>query len=197
MNKRPVPAEELNSRAAYTLMHMVVQPRPIGWVGTVSSAGIYNIAPFSYFMPIGSAPPTVAFSSAKDRYGNEKNTLDNVMETAVFTLNMVTADLMEQMNASSATFPAEVSEFEAVGLNPRIGNWTVAPYVDEAFVSYECRLLQTVALGNATLVIGEVVGFHLSEQWESQTDVPPIVGRLDASNYLLTSGERISIPRPE
>ena len=197
MNKRPVPASELSIRAVYTLMTEVFQPRPIGWVGTISASGIHNIAPFSYFMPIGSAPPTVAFSSAKDRYGKEKNTLDNILETGVFTLSMVTADLIDAMNATSATVPANVSEFEETGLTAVTGTWVNAPYVGEAHVTSECRVLQTIPLGNTTLVIGEILGFHMSETWDSRADVPAHVGRLSGSTYLLTSGEQVSLPRPE
>jgi flavin reductase (DIM6/NTAB) family NADH-FMN oxidoreductase RutF len=197
MKKRPVPVSDLSIRALYTLMTEVFQPRPIGWVGTMSAAGIHNIAPFSYFMPIGSAPPTVAFSSAKDRNGNEKNTLDNILETGVFTLSMVTADLIEQMNASSATVPASVSEFDETGLTPVQGTWVNAPYVGEAHVTSECRVLQSIPLGNATLVIGEILGFHMSETWDAKEGVPAHVGRLSSTNYILTSGLQVSLPRPE
>ena len=197
MKKRPVPASDLSIRAVYTLMTEVFQPRPIGWVGTISAAGIHNIAPFSYFMPIGSAPPTVAFSSAKDRHGKEKNTLDNILETGVFTLSMVTADLIEQLNASSATVPATVSEFDETGLTPVQGTWVNAPYVGEAHVTSECRVLQTIPLGNTTLVIGEILGFHMSETWDAREGVPAHVGRLSSTNYILTSGEQVSLPRPE
>lgn len=197
MKKRPVPVSDLSIRALYTLMTEVFQPRPIGWVGTISAAGIHNIAPFSYFMPIGSAPPTVAFSSAKDRNGNEKNTLDNILETGVFTLSMVTADLIEQMNASSATVPASVSEFDETGLTPVQGTWVNAPYVGEAHVTSECRVLQSIPLGNATLVIGEILGFHMSETWDAKEGVPAHVGRLSSTNYILTSGQQVSLSRPE
>jgi len=197
MKKRPVPASDLSIRAVYTLMTEVFQPRPIGWVGTTSAAGIHNIAPFSYFMPIGSAPPTVAFSSAKDRHGKEKNTLDNILETGVFTLSMVTADLIEQMNASSATVPASVSEFDETGLTPVQGTWVNAPYVGEAHVTSECRVLQSIPLGNTTLVIGEILGFHMSETWDAKENLPAHVGRLSSTNYILTSGEQVSLPRPE
>lgn len=178
-------------------MHMAVQPRPIGWVGTVSVSGITNLAPFSYFMPIGSAPPTVAFSCAQDRHGKQKNTLHNAMETGVFTLSLVTADLLMAMNDSSASVAADLSEFELTGLTAIRGTWVDAPYVDEAHVTSECRVLQTIPLGNSTLVIGEIVGFHVSKCWDDQDGIPPIVGRLDSSNYILTSGEIVTIDRPE
>jgi flavin reductase (DIM6/NTAB) family NADH-FMN oxidoreductase RutF len=27
----------------------IVAPRPIGWIGSRSSSGVYNLAPYSYF----------------------------------------------------------------------------------------------------------------------------------------------------
>ena len=119
------------------------------------------------------------------------------METGVFTLSMVTADLIEQMNASSATVPASVSEFDETGLTPVQGTWVNAPYVGEAHVTSECRVLQTIPLGNTTLVIGEILGFHMSETWDAKEGVPAHVGRLSSTNYILTSGEQVSLPRPE
>lgn len=196
MTKTSLSSIDMDILTTYNLMHRVVQPRPIGWVGTRSADGIDNLAPFSYFMPIGSAPPTVAFSSAKDRDGKEKHTLINAVASGVFTLNMVTSDLLVQMNATSASFDAVVSEFAEVGLTPITGTWVNAPFIGEAHVTAECRVIQTVPLGNTTLVIGEVLGFHVSDAWQKQDNVPPIVGRLASNEYLTTAGEKIKMDRP-
>ena len=110
---------------------------------------------------------------------------------------VVTADLIEQMNASSATVPASVSEFDETSITPVQGMWVNAPYVGEAHVTSECRVLQTIPLGNTTLVIGEILGFHMSETWDAKDGVPAHVGRLSSTNYILTSGEQVSLPRPE
>ena len=39
-------------------------PRPIGWVSTIGSNGICNIAPYSFFNAVGEKPHYVLFSSA-------------------------------------------------------------------------------------------------------------------------------------
>ena len=41
----------------------IVAPRPIGWIGSRSKAGIYNLAPYSYFNAIADRPQFVMFSS--------------------------------------------------------------------------------------------------------------------------------------
>ena len=41
----------------------LVVPRPIGWITTISPAGVVNLAPYSFFNMIASHPPFVMFSS--------------------------------------------------------------------------------------------------------------------------------------
>ena len=41
----------------------IVAPRPIGWIGTVNAQGVPNLAPYSFFMPLGSEPHMIAFTS--------------------------------------------------------------------------------------------------------------------------------------
>ena len=41
----------------------LVVPRPIGWITSVSPAGVVNLAPYSYFNLVASQPPFVMFSS--------------------------------------------------------------------------------------------------------------------------------------
>ena len=54
-------------REFYLLMTALVIPRPIGWISTVSAAGVRNVAPYSYFNLMGSDPFYVAFGSTGDR----------------------------------------------------------------------------------------------------------------------------------
>ena len=41
----------------------LVVPRPIGWISTISPAGVVNLAPYSYFNLCASQPPFVMFAS--------------------------------------------------------------------------------------------------------------------------------------
>src|SRR4051812_46753944 len=73
----------------------IVAPRPIGWIGTRSAAGVRNIAPYSFFNALAYKPPTIGFSSQ-----SAKDTLRNVEETGVFTWNLASRRLAERMNAT-------------------------------------------------------------------------------------------------
>src|ERR1700741_3451382 len=81
-------------RQIYKLMTGIIVPRPIALVSTVDAAGNPNLAPFSFFAGVGSAPPTVLFCpalrpSGTDHAGQRKDTLRNVEETRQFVINIV------------------------------------------------------------------------------------------------------------
>jgi flavin reductase (DIM6/NTAB) family NADH-FMN oxidoreductase RutF len=141
----------------------IVAPRPIGWVSTLSAAGVPNLAPYSFFNAIGEQPPMIAFSSS-----GPKDSLVNVEATGEFVWNMATRALAEQMNATSASAAPDVDEFALAGLEAAPSRIVAPPRVAASPAALECRLLQVVPLrdldGNPApyrLVIGQVVGVHI------------------------------------
>jgi flavin reductase (DIM6/NTAB) family NADH-FMN oxidoreductase RutF len=142
----------------YQLLTSVVVPRPIAWVSTRSADGVDNLAPHSFFTVSCVDPPMVQFTSV-----GIKDSLRNVRETGEFVVNLATEALFEQINASGTDFPAEVSEFTAVGLTPEPSK-TVAPArVAESPVALECKLEHALELGNSTVVIGRVLHAAVDE----------------------------------
>jgi flavin reductase (DIM6/NTAB) family NADH-FMN oxidoreductase RutF len=156
--------ETTDPAALYKLLIGCVVPRPIAWVSTVDTAGVHNLAPFSFFMGITGAPPTIAFSSGP-RAGASKDTVRNIRATGGFVVNVVDDDRAEQMNATSAELPPEVDEFAVARLTPAPCVKVGAPRVLEAPVSMECRPVHTLQIGRGPhdLVIGEIVYFHLRD----------------------------------
>lgn len=157
-------------RAGHGLPHdpfnAIVGPRPIGWIGTHDGAGHNNLAPYSFFNAFNYVPPIVGFASV-----GEKDTLSNAQATREFTWNLVTRELCERMNASSAAVSADVDEFQLAGLTPLASQTIGAPRVAETPVSFECRVTQIVQLSTAAgqsvstwLVLGEVVAVHIARR---------------------------------
>jgi len=144
-------------------LNAIVAPRPIGWIGSVSGAGVRNLAPYSFFNVVNYQPPLVAFSSM-----GWKHSVANVAETGCFTWNLTTRPLAEAMNATSTA--QEVDEFAFAGIEAAPSRLIDAPRVAASPVSFECRLTQIVRLttkeGDALdqwLVIGEAVGIHIDK----------------------------------
>jgi flavin reductase (DIM6/NTAB) family NADH-FMN oxidoreductase RutF len=161
--------ETATTTALYKLMIGSVVPRPIAWVSSVDAAGVRNLAPFSYFMAIGHEPPTIAFSVGPrggDTGGGvvgKKDTLANVEALREWVVNVVDDDTAERMNITSGDYGADVDEFELARLTPAPSMKVKPPRVAEAPINMECRLRQIVPVGKHTLVIGDIVHFHVRD----------------------------------
>ena len=145
----------------------VVVPRPIAFVSTISTDGIVNLAPYSFFNAVAYDPPTIVFSSSRRVPTKEKDTLANIEATGEFVVNIVVDDIAEAMNKTAAEYPADVSEFEIAGLTPAPSDRVKAPRVAESPVNMECRLVQVVPIGSGDhahgLVIGEIIWMHVRD----------------------------------
>lgn len=170
----------------------LIIPRPIGWVSSLSKAGGVNLAPYSFFNAIANDPPMVMFSSE-----GEKDSILNVRETGEFCCNIVTMDLMTQMNQTSAPLPRDVSEFAYAGLTPVPCNLIRPPRVKEAKAALECKVTDIIRLKdhegklcNNHMAIGQVVGVHIADDVIIGGMVDPelmrVVARLGYKQYSVT-----------
>lgn len=144
---------------AYGLLTALVVPRPIAWVSTVSADGVGNLAPHSLFTVASARPPIVQFTSV-----GTKDTLRNVLATGEFVVNLASLPMLEAINASSASYGAEVDEAEVVGVALEASERVSPPRVAASPASIECRLHSTVELGESTLVLGEVVAITVRDE---------------------------------
>ncbi|WP_375291201.1 flavin reductase family protein [Qipengyuania sp.] len=150
-------------RLPHDPLNAIVAPRPIGWVSTISSAGVRNLAPYSFFNLINYRPPLIAFSSI-----GFKDSVANVKETGEFVWNLATMAQADALNASSAGVEPGVDEFELAGLDGLPSQLVKPSRVAGSPVHFECKLTQLIQLettGGAKidswLVIGEAVGIHI------------------------------------
>jgi len=193
----------IDQKATYKLLTGAVIPRPIGWISTVSEDGIPNLAPFSFFNAVGEDPPHVMFSTVRPNNSN-KDTLNNVLATKQFVVNMVVEDIVEQMNTTSQSVTSEINEFELAGLTAIPSLKVKAPRVKESPINMECELVHHYTLednkhGGATIIIGRIVMFHVDESvllddFKINMETYKPVARLAGSNYSKL-GEIFSIKR--
>lgn len=192
---------KLESSAVYKLLTGSIIPRPIGWISTVDQNGINNLAPFSYFNIVGEKH--IMFSTAKNK-GNNKDTLNNILQNNEFVLNMVTEDVVEAMNMTSAELPANEDEFTFAKLTPIDSNLIQPKRVKESKISFECKMIHNYTMPHpenkgTTMVIGEIVMMHfdesvLLENYKISMENYKPVSRLAGSNYSKI-GEIFSIKR--
>ncbi|MBN9472787.1 MAG: hypothetical protein ABS43_10000 [Bordetella sp. SCN 67-23] len=190
-----------------SLFNAIVAPRPIGWISSLSATGVANLAPFSHFNLVSTAPPVLIFScnAAGDR--PEKDTLANVRATGEFVANLVTWDLREAMNQTSLNVPHGTDEFALAGLEKLPSVKVSPPRVGASPAHLECTLLRIVEIEperpgdtRSSVVFGRIVGVHLDEAFmtpQGHFDVArtrPLT-RLGGSQYS-SVGELVELSRP-
>jgi len=198
-----IDVKSLEPKEIYKLMTSIIVPRPIAWISTVSKDGVYNLAPFSYFAGISSDPPLLVVSIGSKSPGEKKDTWQNIEETGEFVINMVTEELINQMNITSLPFDKGVNEFEKAGLTPIPSSIVKPPRVKESPVNIECKKYQIIEIGRMGLIIGEILKVHirddiLNEKGYVDTKKLKIVGRLGGAEYCLITGENtFELKRPD
>jgi flavin reductase (DIM6/NTAB) family NADH-FMN oxidoreductase RutF len=150
---------------AHDPLTAIIAPRPIGWIASMGAKGNVNVAPYSFFNIFNYKPPILAFSS-----NGWKDTVRNIEETGEFTWNLVTRPVGEQMNITSASVPADVSEFTTSGLTPVASKFVKVPRVGEARAAMELKLIEVKQLQTKEgtkvecwMVFGEVVAIHIDK----------------------------------
>lgn len=162
---------------AFNPFKAVVAPRPIGWISTISRAGVVNLAPYSFFNAVSSDPPMVFYGAngTHDADGGEKDSLRNVRESGEFVCNLVTWELRHLMNDSSAPAPHDIDEMDAVGIEKLPSRLVKPPRVAASPAHLECKLHQLVELPpdpssgkRNVMVIGHVVAVHIDDAFVTE-----------------------------
>ena len=198
---------EMETPQLHGLLLSAVAPRPIAFVSTIDADGKPNLAPFSFFNVFSANPPIAIFSPARRVRGNTtKDTLDNVETTKECVINIVSYDILHQMNLASCEFGNGINEFEKAGLTS-IASDVVKPFrVKEAPVQLECKVREVIHLGEeggaGNLVVSEVVRMHVSENvFGEDGNIDPqkldLVARMGQNWYCRAKGDAVfEVPKP-
>ena len=170
--------ETISEEMRYKLMLATVLPRPIAWVTTQDKNGLVNAAPFSFFNVFGTDPATVGIGVGRNGPKSPKDTCMNIRVTEEFVVNLVPFSETEKMRNSSMPFPPSVSEVSVVGLQTRASDRVAPPRLVESPVSFECKMMQEIRLGNFSLILGRILMLHVRDEAVLDKDRP----RLDAAN---------------
>jgi len=158
----------------------LVAPRPIGWVTTLTANGSVNLAPYSFFQAVADNPDVVMFSATPSlsmaadgpRFSEErKHSEHNAVASGEFVCNLVSYDLRDAMNQSSAHLPADESEAEFAGLEMVSSQKVAPPRVALAPAAIECVVVDSAPVKRRGgthryhMVFGEVVGIHINDDY--------------------------------
>ncbi len=144
---------ELEPKEIYKVMSNEIIPRPIAWIVTESEEGVVNLAPFSYFAPLSSNPPSVMVSIGHKADGLPKDTLLNIRTTGKCTICMVDEKHLKKMHYTSKALEgiSEADEFD-IKLERKFDEFP--PMVEDLSRVFFCELLKEVDLdGTSTIPV--------------------------------------------
>lgn len=155
--------DAMEKRFRVKLINSLPGCKSLNLIGSVSTDGRTNLAIVSTVTHMGSSPPLLGYVSRPASV--DRHTLTNIIDTGKYTINQVASSFYRKAHQTSARYPAEVSEFEAVGLTPEWCEGISVPAVAEAVVSTHMRLVDTVEIkvNGTVLVIGEVEDVFISD----------------------------------
>lgn len=154
----------------HSLYATLVTPRPIGWISTISSAGVINLAPFSFFNLTASDPLCCMYcANGSHAAGGPKDSLANVRDVPEFVFNLCTWDLREEMNLSAANSPRDLNEMAAAGLAAGESVAVRPPRVAASPIALECTVFDIIELPSTpkftnTMVMGRVEVVHIADE---------------------------------
>ncbi len=160
----------------------IVAPRPIAWVSTLSTDGVANLAPYSFFNAVADAPPMLMISSSPVPSNEDKDTLRNILDTGEFVVHVVPHAMRDAMNVTSGGYDHNDDEFRRAGLEKAPSTLVAPPRIADAPVAMECRHHVNLGLPGqdgvrgSHVIFGEVVGIHIA-------DAALVDGMLDVTRY--------------
>ena len=155
--------QQIEHRKRTALINSLSGFKSINLIGTVSRERKTNLALFNSVIHLGADPALMGFISRP--HSVERHTIENIQQTKFFTINHITADIFEKAHQTSARYPREQSEFEAVGLTAVYKNNFAAPFVEESKIQIGLELKETVAVksNDTLLIIGEIIDLYFPE----------------------------------
>ncbi|MBL7826994.1 MAG: flavin reductase family protein [Saprospiraceae bacterium] len=193
--------KEIATKDLHQFILGAVAPRPIAFASTVSTEGVHNLAPYSFFNAFSSNPPILIFSSNRRVANNTtKDTLKNVEDTGEVVINVVSHRIVRQMAVASVEYGPEVDEFVKTGLTPIPSELVKPMRVAESPVHMECKVEQILPLGEkggaGNLIICRIVLMHVAEEVLNEKGrIDPhkidLMGRMGRFYYVRASGAAI------
>jgi len=196
--------EKAKGRETYNLLIGLVAPRPIALVTSMNEDGRLNAAPFSSYNYLCTNPPIIGMGVTDRPTGSfvPKDTARNIRRTGEFVVNVVTEDLVRQMNICATDFPAEVDELEMAGLTTMPSQIVKVPRIREAHAALECREYTTMEIGRSRIILGRVVAIYIEDRFIDpvgpyvRAEELHAIGRMNGlGSYVKTRDSFLTIPR--
>ena len=191
---------DFTANQRYHLMTQTIIPRPIAWVLTDSNNGSFNLAPFSYFTAVSSAPPLLMLSVGKKPNGDNKDTLVNIIKNKKMVIHIASEQDAQLVTQTSQTLAHGDSELSNANMETTEFSDFPLPRLSQCNIAYGCDLFEIKELGEVpqSLIFVEVKQVYINDKVADVDEKQRIKVHADKIMPLarLGGGEYASITAP-
>ncbi len=164
------------------LINSLAGIRSVALIGTKSKSGEENLAIFNSLIHLGANPALFGLITRPDWV--ERHTLENILETKSYTLNFIDKKWRKKAHQTSARYPKQISEFDAVNLTPEYFGNCFSPFVLEAEIKVEMKFEQIldIEINGTKMIIGSIQKIILPKNRVEED------GLVNFENILLSGG---------
>jgi len=152
-------------------------PQPAYLIGTYKDNGKPNFALVTWVTFCSADPPMIMFV-----FRGKKASRELVERNRVFTLNLVTTEMMGMADYFGARSGYTIDKCKEVKANYSNGRAVNAPILDMSPWVYECQLADTKQVGDSTIYIGEIMVTTVDDKIKSTAygkvdllDIDPVI----------------------
>jgi flavin reductase (DIM6/NTAB) family NADH-FMN oxidoreductase RutF len=173
--------ESLNKNFRRNLINSLLGLKPALLIGTQNKKGQTNLAVFSQVFHLGASPPLLGIIFRPDSV--ERHTLNNIRENKVFSMNHVHQSWVNKAHQTSARYPLEISEFDAVGLEREYLPGLEIPFVKNAKLKMFCHFEEehSLMINNTILLIASIKEIFIEDDGAISSDGFIDIEKLESS----------------
>ena len=134
--------------------------RPV-YLVSMEHDGKRNIITIGMFAYFSGNPTLVGIGIAPSRYS-----FNLIKKSKEYVVNVVDKEFMEAVRICGRCSGRDVDKFKKAKLTPVKGVKVDAPYIKEASVNIECKVVQEIETGDHIWFIGEVQTVHINEGYD-------------------------------
>ena len=150
--------------------HRLINHGPVVLVTSQIENGTPNVLAVAWSSPFCQNPPLAGVSIAKTHFSHQL-----IVESREFTMNVPPSNLIHSVFTVGKISGKDGDKFSKAGLTPIPSQEVLSPLIEECIGHLECRVAQTVEVGDHTLFIGNVVRAcaeegYFQDRWDLNKD---------------------------
>ena len=135
----------------------LLNPRPAILVGTHID-GKPNFLTVSWAGITSADPPTMSIAIRNTRYS-----LRGIQESRQFSVNVPSVDMVKETDYCGVVSGSKSDKVKECGFKVFYGDLDKAPLIEQCPINIECEVLQIVALGDHSLIIGQIAESYITD----------------------------------